>query len=148
MDLPSVICSLLTLDHYVFAPPALYLYPEHHLFATVKFSAFRPSRVRHFTLIFKLTIPSNLWLYRISSCSHTSVLCLHRPLNAGLYPGDPFFLLILWSCKLINPSLPTVFCFHSDHPWSSPLIYVLFPDHLLLILLIYVCIRLSTLRAT
>jgi len=148
MDLPRLICSLFTLDHYFFAPPALYLYPDHPLFAPVKYSAFRPSRVRHSTLIFKLTIPSNMWLYRISSCSHTSVLCFHCPLNAGLYPDDPCFLLILWSYKLTNPFLPTLLCFHSDHPSSSPLIYALYPDHPLFILLICVCIRPSTLRAT
>jgi len=63
-----------------------------------------------------LTIPSNLWLYLIISYSHPSVLCFRRPLNSGLFPGDPSSLLILWFCKLANPSLPTLLCFHLDHP--------------------------------
>ena len=54
-----------------------------------------------------MTITSNLWLYRIISCSHPSVLCFRRPLNSGLFPGDPSSLLILW--------LPTLLCFHLDH---------------------------------
>jgi hypothetical protein len=33
-----------------------------------------------------------------------------------LFPDDPFLLLILWFCKLTNPSLPALFCFHPDNP--------------------------------
>jgi hypothetical protein len=110
-----LICSVFTLNHYFFIPPALCLYPDNPHF-TLMISASRPSHVRYFTLICRLPIPSNLWLYRINSCSYPSVLCFHRPLCAGLYPGDPFLLLILWFCKLTNPSLPALFCFHPDNP--------------------------------
>ena len=91
VNLPRLICSLLTLDHYFLAPPALYLNPDHPLFVPVKYSAFRPSSVRHSTLIVKLTISSILWLYRIRSCSHPFVLCFHRHKNAGCIRANHFF---------------------------------------------------------
>jgi hypothetical protein len=47
-------------------------------------SASKPSHVPYFTLIIQLTMPSNMWLYRIISCSHPSVLYFRRPLNSGV----------------------------------------------------------------
>ena len=61
--------------------------------------------------------------------------------------ANPFLLLILWCCKLTNPSLPTLFCFHPDNPLviTSNLCFISGPP--LYILLICVCIRPSTLLA-
>ena len=51
-------------------------------------------------------MPSNMWLYRIISCSHPSVLYFRRPLNSGLpspqhtlcilYPDHPLFVHTLY----------------------------------------------------
>ena len=111
-----LICSVFKLDHYFFAPPAMCLHPEHALFAPPPTppppppvnSASKPSHVRYFTLIFQLTIPSNLWLYRIISCSHHSVLCFRRPLSSpliyGLYSDHHLFILLI--CVCIRPYTP------------------------------------------
>ena len=57
-----LICSMFTLDHYFFAPPALCLHPEHPLLAPVN-SASKPSHVRYFTLIFQFLVVSNYLLF-------------------------------------------------------------------------------------
>ena len=108
------------------------------------YSASKPSHVRYFTLIFQLTIHSNLWLYRIVSCSLPSVLCFRRPLNSV------FFRAIHLPSGLVNKAAH-ICTLYSVSIWttlsSSSLIYGLYFDRHLFILVIYVCIRPSTLLA-
>ena len=51
------------------------------------------------------------------------------PQKCRLYPGDPFFLLILWSCKLTYPSIPTLlFPFGPPLAITSNLWFILGPS--------------------